>query len=945
MIERIVATLGRRWLAIHLERRRPRRPNRGRDPRAAVVESLEPRILLTADFGDAPSPYPTTIAENGAQHTDTGPTLGATRDSELDGTHSANATADGADEDGVTFGTIQVGVVGSTVLVNVAGAPSGAKLDAWIDFNGDGNWGGPGEQIAANVAVVNGNNIITFDVPSTAKNGTTFARFRLSTAGDLGPGGLAADGEVEDYAVTVIPPAASLDFGGPNTVSTAADGAFSVIAADVDSDGDMDMLSASFNDDKIAWYENDGSQNFTAHNVNTPDPDGGGAGQGNANGASNVFAADLDGDGDLDVLSASYFDDKIAWYENDGSQNFTAHTISTAADAAMSVLAVDVDGDGDLDVLSASQDDDKIAWYENDGSQTFTAHTISTAANGVSSVFAADVDGDGDLDVLSASFIDDKIAWYENDGSQTFTAHTISTAANGAFSVFAVDVDGDGDLDVLSASRFDDKIAWYENDGNQIFTAHTISTVADDAFSVFAADVDGDGDRDILSASRDNDKIMWYENDGSQNFTEHTISTAADGATSVFAADVDGDGDLDILSASQNDDKIAWYENSILIPVNLSVSTATGVESAATVVTVTATATSPVVGNQTVDLAVTGTNITNGDFILSKFRITILNGHLTGSVTFTVVDDGIVEGTETATLTISNPSVPLILGATTSQNVTITDTEIAGIPPVIAGFDTTVAYTENAAPRVLDANATVTDLDTTFFNGGVLTVSLTANAEADDRLEIHPVTRLLGVSGSNLTYRGTTIATSTGGTGGADLVITFNANATASVVQTVLRNITYRSVSANPSTLARTVQVALTDGTGGTSNLPTKTINVVATIPAPASAPVTMANPLAVAAVDPVLIESFQHKTKPEVVQILTELNLATPDEARAEHLLSDHPTAGHGGYQFRSEPTQSTSVASSSRHPTSVWRPVHECRTPAERLLDEVFARFEEWV
>ena len=93
-----------------------------------------------------------------------------------------------------------------------------------------------------------------------------------------------------------------------------------------------------------------------------------------------------------------------------------------------------------MDVLSASQDDHKIAWYENNGSQRFTAHTISTAARVARGVFAADVDGDGDIDVLSASRGDDKIAWYENDGSENFTEHTISTTVNGARSVFAADV-------------------------------------------------------------------------------------------------------------------------------------------------------------------------------------------------------------------------------------------------------------------------------------------------------------------------------------------------------------------------------------------------------------------------------------------------------------------------------------------------------------------------
>ena len=72
--------------------------------------------------------------------------------------------------------------------------------------------------------------------------------------------------------------------------------------------------------------------------------------------AHSVFAADVDGDGDLDVLSASFLDDKIAWYENaDGAGSFGAQqVISTAAVVATSVFAADVDGDGDLDVLSAS---------------------------------------------------------------------------------------------------------------------------------------------------------------------------------------------------------------------------------------------------------------------------------------------------------------------------------------------------------------------------------------------------------------------------------------------------------------------------------------------------------------------------------------------------------------------------------------------------------------
>ena len=214
-------------------------------------EILEAKIMLASDFGDAPFPYPVTLAEGGPQHTVVaGPRLGvAVVDTEADGTHSAAADFDDthgstpADEDGVTFGTIQVGALQQMVTVNVQGAAG--ELDAWIDFNRDGSWGGPGEQIFSSRNVGLGDSNLVFDVPTYALAGTTYARFRISTNGDLGIGGLAADGEVEDYQVTIAPSAESLtNFPGQTTISTDALGATSVFAADVDGDGDIDVLSA-----------------------------------------------------------------------------------------------------------------------------------------------------------------------------------------------------------------------------------------------------------------------------------------------------------------------------------------------------------------------------------------------------------------------------------------------------------------------------------------------------------------------------------------------------------------------------------------------------------------------------------------------------------------------------------------------------------------------------
>ena len=183
-------------------------------------------------------------------------------------------------------------------------------------------------------------------------------------------------------------------------------------------------------------------------------------------GASSVYATDLDGDGDADVLSASFEDAKIAWYENQGGGVFGGQqVITTSADGAISVYATDLDGDGDADVLSASWDDDKIAWYENQGGGVFGGQqTITTSAIDARSVYATDLDGDGDADVLSASEDDDMIAWYENQGGGVFGGQqAITTSADGAWAVYATDLDDDGDADVLSGSAFDDTIAWYEN--------------------------------------------------------------------------------------------------------------------------------------------------------------------------------------------------------------------------------------------------------------------------------------------------------------------------------------------------------------------------------------------------------------------------------------------------------------------------------------------------
>ena len=74
-------------------------------------------------------------------------------------------------------------------------------------------------------------------------------------------------------------------------------------------------------------------------------------------------------DGDMDIVIASFTDDTVRWFENDGAANpsWSATTISTELDGARQVEVFDLDEDGDLDILAIGQNDDKIAWFKNDG--------------------------------------------------------------------------------------------------------------------------------------------------------------------------------------------------------------------------------------------------------------------------------------------------------------------------------------------------------------------------------------------------------------------------------------------------------------------------------------------------------------------------------------------------------------------------------------------------
>lgn len=373
--------------------------------------------------------------------------------------------------------------------------------------------------------------------------------------------------------------------GGPTPTFSArpiAEGVLSAVAVDVgdiDGDGDLDVVSASEDDDRILWYANDGSGGFSPFTVRAGQPEP------TMDFAKSVFLADLDGDGDLDIAYASENRNEVGWYRNNGGAppQWEQRVVAQNRNHVKIVWAADLDNDGDLDLLSASSEDSTYAWYRNDGAQTpsFAPFVISNAASGARFIAAADVDSDGDLDVMGASRDNDQIVWFRNQlvhrkANYPGDAVRLIASYKDARHLRAADLDGDGDADLISVNQSD--LFWHENDGAAppSFTPHQIASTQDRGRWVEPADMDGDGDLDILLAATKNNRIYWYENNGQRppSFAERTISNAIVGPRVVMAADLDGDGDMDAFAAGDGDpgstSRIAIYENNGATPPSFS---------------------------------------------------------------------------------------------------------------------------------------------------------------------------------------------------------------------------------------------------------------------------------------------------------------------------------------------------------------------------------------
>jgi hypothetical protein len=319
----------------------------------------------------------------------------------------------------------------------------------------------------------------------------------------------------------------------------------SLRAADLDGDGRPEIITASLH--SVGVLRNQGDGTFAKAVVYVQKGP-----------AAYVAAADLDGDSKPDVVAPNFYSNTASVLRNNGDGTLTAGAeffVDADPDAQPSGVAVaDLNGDGhpDLSFTILFLDRSTINVLLNQGDGTFTPPVTYPAGNHAYELIAADLNGDGKPDLAATSYDDDEFRVLVNQGDGTFATPVIYAAGAKPLGLVAADLNADGRSDLVVVSREKDGASVFLQQESGTFTAAVRYPAGTSSTSVAVADLNGDGEPDLAvtrNTSEENDLSVLY-GQGKGTFGEKNYTTLAHEAFGLAAVDLNGDGAPDVAVSS-----------------------------------------------------------------------------------------------------------------------------------------------------------------------------------------------------------------------------------------------------------------------------------------------------------------------------------------------------------------------------------------------------------
>lgn len=312
--------------------------------------------------------------------------------------------------------------------------------------------------------------------------------------------------------------------------------------ADIDDDGDEDIVLAGYG--RLVWMENDGAGKFLKEHVIWKVVDFN---------PTKIEIADVNGDDNPDVLAR--FNDgagRLYQFINDGQGGFSNPTEVYSNSYLGEFALSDLDGDLDLDLVVIIENPiDVLRFYENDGAGNFSYVTyINGFGDGVNFVACGDVGGSALADVVASVIVEDKVVWFENLGGWSFsTENMVSTDHDYPRKIVVADLNGDTDNDIIVSSFLDEELAWFENLGSGTFSTQNIILNSSEEPEFIVADMDGDTDLDLITNTGPDEAMVLHTNDGSANFAAPVQISTRDPHYYFGAFDVNNDTYVDVFYA------------------------------------------------------------------------------------------------------------------------------------------------------------------------------------------------------------------------------------------------------------------------------------------------------------------------------------------------------------------------------------------------------------